>query len=54
MYDRARELKVPLMAGSSLPVAYRNPWLEYELETPLEEALSMAYGGLDAYGFHAL
>jgi hypothetical protein len=28
--------------------------LEYELETPVEEALSMAYGGLDAYGFHAL
>ena len=45
---------VPFMAGSSLPVAYRNPWLEYELETPVEEALSMAYGGLDAYGFHAL
>ena len=54
MYDRARELKVPLMAGSSLPIAYRNPWLEYELETPVEEALSIAYGGLDAYGFHAL
>ncbi|MEE3233109.1 MAG: hypothetical protein VX294_03005 [Candidatus Latescibacterota bacterium] len=54
MYDRALELKVPLMAGSSLPVAYRNPWLEYELETPIEEALSIAYGGLDAYGFHAL
>jgi hypothetical protein len=54
MYDRARALKVPFMAGSSLPVAYRNPWLEYELETPVEEALSMAYGGLDAYGFHAL
>ena len=54
MYDRARELKVPFMAGSSLPVAYRNPWLEYELETPVEEALTMAYGGVDAYGFHAL
>ena len=54
MYERARALKVPFMAGSSLPVAYRNPWLEYELETPVEEALSMAYGGLDAYGFHAL
>ena len=54
MYDRARELQVQLMAGSSLPVAYRNPWLEYELETPIEEAISVAYGGLDAYGFHAL
>ena len=54
MYDRARELKMPFMAGSSLPVAYRNPYLEYELDTPLEDALSMAYGGLDSYGFHDL
>ncbi|MBT4502212.1 MAG: hypothetical protein HOC74_31050, partial [Gemmatimonadetes bacterium] len=54
MYDRARELEVPFMAGSSLPVAYRNPWLEYDLETPVEEALSMAYGGLESYGYHAL
>ena len=54
MYDRSKELDVPLMAGSSLPVAYRNPWLEHELETPIEEALSIAYGGLDSYGFHAL
>ncbi|MEE2658983.1 MAG: hypothetical protein VX733_10790 [Candidatus Latescibacterota bacterium] len=54
MYDRALELEVPFMAGSSLPISYRRPWLEYELETPLQEALSMAYGGLDSYGFHAL
>lgn len=54
MYDRARELHVPFMAGSSLPVAYRRPWLEYDLDTPVDEALSMAFGGLDSYGFHAL
>ena len=24
------------------------------METPIEEALSVAYGGLDSYGFHAL
>jgi hypothetical protein len=54
MYDRARELQIPFMAGSSLPVTYRNPGLEYDLETPVTEAVSLAYGGLDSYGFHAL
>ncbi|MBT5057464.1 MAG: hypothetical protein HOM68_13055 [Gemmatimonadetes bacterium] len=54
MYDRAKTLGVPFMAGSSLPVSYRNPGLEYELETAVTEAVSMAYGGLDSYGFHAL
>ncbi|MDA0745842.1 MAG: hypothetical protein O2954_04940, partial [bacterium] len=54
MYDRAKALKVPFMAGSSVSVAWRNPWIEYELDTPVEEALSMSYSGLDIYGFHAL
>lgn len=54
MYDRARTLQVPYLAGSSVPLAWRSPYLEYELETPLEEALSIGYSGLDSYGFHAL
>lgn len=54
MYDRARQLGVPLMAGSSLPVCWRRPFLEYPLETPLTEAVSIGYGGLESYGFHAL
>jgi hypothetical protein len=54
MYDRARALEVPLLAGSSLPTCWRQPWLEYELETPLEEAVAIGYGGLESYGFHAL
>ena len=54
MVDRARELNVPFMAGSSLPVAWRKPWLEHELDTPIESAVSVAYSGLDSYGFHAL
>ena len=54
MCDRSRELGVPFMAGSSLPMAWRKPWMEYELDTPLEAGLSVAYGGLDSYGFHAL
>ena len=35
-------------------MCYRKPWLEHELGTPIEEALSIAYGGLDSYGFHGL
>ena len=58
MVDRARELGVPLMAGSSLPLGWRKPMIEHALETPLQEALSTGYGAfegsLDSYGFHAL
>ena len=54
MYDRVAKLGAPFMAGSSLPVGWRNPWLEHERETPLQEALVVSYAGLDIYGFHAL
>jgi len=54
MYDRAQELNVPFMAGSSVPLAWRKPWIEYDLGVEIEDALSMSYSGLDSYGFHAL
>ena len=54
MYDRAQELNVPFMAGSSVPLAWRKPWIEYDLGVEIDDALSMSYGGLDSYGFHAL
>ena len=59
MYDRARELGVPFMAGSSLPVTRREPELEHEIGTPIEEALEIGFinsykTGLDSYGFHGL
>lgn len=54
MYDQARGLGFPLMAGSSLPTAWRKPDLAYPLGVDLEEALAIGYGGVEAYGFHAL
>jgi hypothetical protein len=54
MYDRAKELGAPFMAGSSLPVGWRSPWLELDLETPVEEAVAIGFSGLDIYGFHTL
>jgi hypothetical protein len=54
IYDRARQLEVPLLAGSSLPLCWRRPYLEYERETSVEAAVAIGYGGLESYGFHAL
>jgi hypothetical protein len=54
MMDWAKELKFPLMAGSSLPVTWRRPELELPLGSPIEEALVAGYGPIEVYGFHAL
>jgi len=54
MYDRANELGAPFMAGSSLPVGWRSPWVEHALESPIEEAVAIGFSGLDIYGFHTL
>ncbi|MBX9789153.1 MAG: hypothetical protein K2Y37_09580 [Pirellulales bacterium] len=54
MYDQSRRLKFPLMAGSSLPTTWRKPDLDLPLDERLSETLAVGYGGIEAYGFHAL
>jgi hypothetical protein len=54
MYDWSKELKFPFMAGSSIPVTVRIPELEIPYDSRIENALSVGYGDLDAYGFHTL
>jgi hypothetical protein len=54
MYDTARELKVPLMAGSSLPGAWRKPPLDTRAGSVLTEMAAVTYHTPDAYGIHAL
>jgi hypothetical protein len=54
MYDTARQLRVPLMAGSSLPVTWRTPSVEMPSGARVREALCVCYGGVDSYDFHGL
>jgi hypothetical protein len=53
IYDRALELNVPMMAGSSLPYAWRDPILEHPMGSEITEAVALGYGRIDSYGFHA-
>ncbi len=54
MVETARQMKIPFLAGSSLPVAWRMPPFELARDCELEAALTIGYGGLEDYGFHAI
>lgn len=54
IYDTARELRIPLMAGSSVPGSWRHPAADVARGAQLEEIVVLSYGSTDHYGFHAL
>jgi hypothetical protein len=54
MYDVSRELGFAFMAGSSLPVTWRIPELEFPIGVDVREATCVGYGGVDSYDFHGL
>ena len=54
MVATAKKMSFPLMAGSSLPVTWRRPELEFKLGTKITEALVASRGELEIYGIHAL
>jgi hypothetical protein len=55
MYDWSRELKFPLMAGSSVPVTFRRPEYDPALGVEMESALSIGGGWVADGGiFHIL
>jgi hypothetical protein len=54
MVDTSRSLGFPLMAGSSLPLTWRLPAVEMPWGAEVEEVMSLAFGGIDGYDFHAL
>jgi hypothetical protein len=54
MYDQAQELAIPLMAGSSVPLAQRLPPVVLPANAVVEEAVSIHGGGVESYDFHAL
>jgi hypothetical protein len=54
MVDTSKEMGFPLQGGSSLAVTWRIPSVEFPLGATVHEALSIGYGGMTSYDFHAL
>ncbi|MFH1566743.1 MAG: twin-arginine translocation signal domain-containing protein [Gemmatimonadota bacterium] len=54
MVADSRRLGFPFLAGSSLPVTWRLPGIDMPYGAKVTESVSVAYGGVDSYDFHAL
>lgn len=52
--DTAERLEIPLLAGSSIPIAWREPAVQWPFGQEMTEAVAIGYEPLEAYGFHAL
>ena len=54
IYDSARELHIPLMAGSSVPSTWRRPSADVKRGARLREIVGITYHLTEHYGFHGL
>jgi hypothetical protein len=54
MVETARKLRIPFLAGSSLPVTWRLPAVDLPHGAVVEEVMGVAMGRVDSYDFHAL
>ncbi len=55
MYATAQRLGIPLLAGSTIPLAWRIPTgTDWPLGEPMDEIVVAGYGPTEIYGFHNL
>lgn len=54
IYTTAKKMKIPLMAGSTMPVSWRIPATDIKRNANVKEIVGLSYHTLDAYGFHGL
>jgi len=54
IYERVLEMKIPLFSGSSLPLTWRRPALEFARGIELEEVLAVSFSDLEEHAYHAI
>lgn len=54
IYDTTQEMKIPLLAGSCLPLSWRYPAEDVPRDAKLSEILITTFGPIEGYTYHAL
>ena len=54
MVEISKELKFPMLAGSTIPVSWRIPAVDTPYGVRQKYAVGISFSGLDIYGFHLL
>jgi hypothetical protein len=54
MVDISRELRFPMLARSSVPIAYMGPAIDAPYGQAQRHAVAIPFSGLNIYGFHVL
>jgi hypothetical protein len=54
MYDAGRRHSMPMLAGSSVPLAERRPAWDLPADAEIEEAVAIHGGGFESYDFHGV
>ena len=54
MFDKSRELNFPLTGGSSIPIYFRKPEIEIEIDTPIKNSIVIGGAGDEGGIFHAI
>ncbi len=54
MYDHVKANKIPFFCGSSLPLTWRRPALEFKPGIELDELLAVSFSDLEEHGYHAM
>lgn len=54
MYETVRALKIPFACGSTLPLTWRRPPLEFAAGTKFDELLAVSFSDLEEHAYHAI
>ena len=54
IYDRVREMHIPFMCGSTVPLSWQRPPLDVPRGTPFSEVLATSYSDIEEHGYHGI